>query len=131
MSEIVRSLLMGKIMAMDMAASPTPQRSPRGYNWLSVMELEPGMVTARPIFGNSGTQMTLHLATGSPLTASTIAQLVNKGVESVAVLQEPSPDRTSYTSSVIQYELRLHQIFGPQLSKDCRPLFDAMLADGP
>ena len=118
-------------LAMDIAASPTPQRSPRGYNWLSVMELEPGMVTARPVFGNSGMQMTMHLATGSPLTASTIAQLVNKGVECVAVLQDLPPDQTSDANSVDQYESRLRQIFGPQPSDDCRPLFDAMLADGP
>ncbi len=118
-------------LAMDIAASPVPERSPRGYDWLSVMELEPGMVTARPVFGNSGLQMTIHLATGSPLTASTIAQLVNKGVECVAVLQESPLDETSYANTVNQYESRLRQIFGPEPSEDCCPLFDAMLADGP
>ena len=120
-------------LAMETAASTAtaPQRSPRGYSWLSVMELEPGMITARPVFGNSGMQMTMHLATGSPLTASTIAQLVNKGVECVAVQQEAPPDQPSHANLVKQYEARLQQIFGPPPSEACRPLFDALLADGP
>ena len=64
-------------LAMETAASKAtaPQRSPRGYSWLSVMELEPGMITARPVFGNSGMQMTMHLATGSPLTALSLIHI--------------------------------------------------------
>ena len=89
------------------------------------------MVIARPVFGGPGIQVTIHLAIGSTITASTIAQLVNKGVECVAVLQDTQPDAAISASLVRQYESRLHQVFGPDPDENCRPLLDALLADGP
>lgn len=106
-------------------------RSPRGYHWIPTMDLEPGMVIARPVFGGPGIQVTIHLAVGSAITASTIEQLVNKGVECVAVLQDTKPDTATYADSVRQHESRLHEIFGPDPDENCRPLLDALLADGP
>lgn len=110
------------------AASTVP---PRGYCWIPTMELEPGMVIARPVFGGRGIQLTIHLAIGSTITANTIDQLINKGVECVAVLQSSPPDEAAYANIVSQYESRLHEIFGPDPDENCRPLLDALLADGP
>jgi len=118
-------------MDEDIPGSAASARPPRGYVWIPTMELEPGMVIARPVFGGPGMQVTIHLSVGSAITASTIAQLVNKGVECVAVLQDPQPDAATCANSVCQYESRLHQIFGPDPDENCRPLLDALLADGP
>ena len=95
------------------------------------MELAPGMVIARPVYGGSSISPTIHLAAGSAITASTISQLVNKGVECVAVLQESALDQAAYAAAVSQYESRLHEIFGPDPEENCRPLLAALLADGP
>jgi hypothetical protein len=95
------------------------------------MELEPGMVIARPVFGGPGMQLTIHLAVGNAITAGTIAQLVNKGVECVAVLQNTRPDAATYAEIVCRYDSRLHEIFGPDPDENCRPLLEALLADGP
>ena len=95
------------------------------------MDLEPGMVIARPVLGHSGMQVTMHLAVGSTISASTIAQLINKGVECAAVLQDAAPDEASCAELVAQYESRLHEIFGPDPDENCRPLLEALLADGP
>lgn len=95
------------------------------------MELEPGMVIARPVFGGPGNQLTIHLAIGSTITANTIEQLINKGVECIAVLQNAPPDEAAYANIVGQYESRLHEIFGPDPDENCRSLLDALLADGP
>ncbi len=89
------------------------------------------MVIARPVFGGSGMQMTIHLAVGSTITASTIAQLINRGVECVAVQQDAPLDEATYATLVGEYESRLHEIFGPVPDGNCRSLLDALLADGP
>lgn len=114
-----------------MPAAAESIRPVRDYCWIPTIELEPGMVIARPAFGGPGIRWTIHLAVGSVITASTIDQLVNKGVECVAVLQTPPPDEAAYANMVRQYESRLHEIFGPDPDENCRPLLDALLADGP
>ena len=118
-------------MGTDISNSEVVTRSPRSYCWTPTMNLEPGMVIARPVFGGPGIQVTIHLAVDSVLTASTIEQLVNKGVECVAVVQHSEPDDAAYADSVRLYEARLHEIFGPEPDENCRPLLDALLADGP
>lgn len=118
-------------MDADIPTSAAPARSPRGYCWIPTMDLEPGMVIARRVFAGPGGQVTINLAVGSVITASTIAQLVNKGVECIAVLQDTQPDSATYADLVRQYESRLHQIFGPDPDQNCRPLLDALLAYGP
>lgn len=95
------------------------------------MDLQPGMVVARPVFGGSGIKMTLHIAVGSAITANTIAQLINKGVECIAVRQDALPDPDEYAASVARYASRLQEIFGPAPNEDCRPLYEALLALGP
>lgn len=110
-----------------MAATATP----RGYSWLATMDLQPGMVIARPVVGTSGSRATMHLAIGSVITADTLAQLVNKGVECVAILDDHPPDPETYAGVVLRYEARLRQIFEPQPDDTCRPLFDALINNGP
>lgn len=102
-----------------------------GYSWVPTMELEPGMVLARRLFGGSRMRATIHLAEGSAVTASTIAQLVSKGVECVAVLQEELHDDATNDDIACRYEARLREIFGENPGEDCHPLFDALLAAGP
>ncbi len=114
-----------------MPTSTASIRSPRGYRWIPTMDLEPGMVIARSVFGRSGRQVTIHLAVGSAITASTIAQLVNKGVECVAILEDAGLDAAVHAQIVRQYASRLREIFGSEPDASCRPLLDALLADGP
>ncbi len=95
------------------------------------MKLEPGMVIARPVYGGSSMQATIHLAIGSGITASTIEQLINKGVECVAVEQDSAHDEAAYATLVARYQARLHQIFGAEPDENCRPLLEALLQDLP
>jgi hypothetical protein len=89
------------------------------------------MVLARPVLGGTGMHAALHLAAGSPVTAGTIAQLINKGIECVAVIQDNLPDAAAYAETVDRYEKRLREIFGPDPDPSCRALLAAMIADGP
>ena len=121
-------------VGQDEAAESVPTdgiRPPRGYCWMSTMDLEPGMVIARPVLSGSGGQSHIRLAVGSSITASTISQLVNKGVECVAVLQETSSDDAMFADLMLQYEGRLREIFGQNPDGNCAALFDALLAGGP
>lgn len=110
-----------------LAAPPVP----RGYCWIPIADVAPGMVIARPVYGGAGHQVTLHLAVGSSITSNTIAQLINKGVECVAVQQDNPPDAATYAALVAQHEARLHAIFGPTPDAHCQPLLAALIADGP
>jgi hypothetical protein len=74
---------------------------------------------------------TILLAAGSRITSSTIAQIINKGIESVAVQTSVRLSEEAYVASVAQYEARLHQIFGDSPDQDCTALFEALLAEGP
>lgn len=116
---------------MDTDVPPSAPRSSRGYHWVPTLELEPGMVIARPVLGHSGVRATILLAEGSAITASTIAQLINKAVECVAVRQDSPSDQDSYARLLSQYEARLHEIFGPDPDENCRPLLEVLIADGP
>jgi hypothetical protein len=111
--------------------SAITRQTPRGYCWVSTMSLELGMVIARPVVGGSGGRVTIRLAAGSEITASTISQFINKGVDCVAVVQEMLTDDTTHVAIVEQYELRLREIFGANPDEDCRPLLDALLEYGP
>ncbi len=101
------------------------------YCWVPIDRLTPGMVIARPVQGGHGNQVTLRIAVGSSVTTSTIAQLVNKGVECVAVLQDAAPDEAARAEAAARHEQRLAEIFGDQPNDACRRLRDALLACGP
>jgi len=95
------------------------------------MELEPGMVIARPVYGGSSMQAIIHLATGTTITANTIEQLINKRVECVAVVQDTKQDEKDLEKLVSEYKARLNEIFGPDPDENCRPLLEALLVDLP
>lgn len=95
------------------------------------MDLEPGQVVARPVFGRSGQQLSIHLAVGCLITASTISQLINKGVECVAVVRQVPVDDEAHAEHVRRYQARLDEIFGPAPDESCAALLAALRADGP
>lgn len=133
--DIEAESLDGESVSVAPAPEPTPPQgampAPRGYSWRATMDLEPGMVIARPVVGTSGSRATMHLAIGSVITADTLAQLVNKGVECVAILDDHPPDPEAYAGIVLRYEARLREIFEPEPDQTCRPLFDALIKNGP
>ena len=106
-------------------------RALRGYSWRPTSELEPGMVIARPIVGTAGRRATIHIAVGNAITANTIAQLVNKGVECVAIVDAAEADPDAHARALRRYETRLGEIFGPAPDESCRALYAALFADGP
>ena len=112
-------------------AQPLAPPTARGYSWQATMDLVPGMVIARPVVGTSGGRAAIHLAIGSVITANTIAQLVNKGVDCVAVVDADPPQAEIYAARVCRHEARLHEIFEPKPDETCRPLFEALIKNGP
>jgi hypothetical protein len=103
---------------------------PLQWQWLPTMEAMPGMVIARPVVGLSGVHETMYLAVGSAITAETIEQLVVKGVECIAVVQDKAIDVLIQAESVRQRESRLLEIFGAEPTEACRELMDALRAAG-
>jgi len=95
------------------------------------MRLEPGMIVAKPVTGGIGQQITIHLPAGALITASTIAQLVNKGVECVAVERAQTINGEAGARLVSQYESRLDEIFGLDPDENCRSLWEALRKDIP
>lgn len=89
------------------------------------------MVLAKPLVQGMGSTATSLLAAGSRVTASTIAQIINRGVECVAVQNKTRANEEASATCAVQYEARLHQIFGKRPDKDCQELLLALLAEGP
>lgn len=112
-------------------STAVPVRVPRNYCWIPTMDLEVGMVLARPVLSGTGMHASLHLAVGVQVTASTLAQLINKGIECVAVEVNSPPAPEIFAASVDRYEARLREIFGPDPDPHCQALLDALIADGP
>jgi hypothetical protein len=108
-------------------------KRPPTYRWIPTMDIEPGMVTARPIITGRENQVAIRIGVGSTITASTIAQLINKGVECIAIEADSSGllDEAEYAGQVKKYEVRLGEIFGTTPDENCRPLFDALIEMGP
>lgn len=127
-SEQPKTILESAPKSLPSAQAPP---TPLGYHWRAIMDVEPGMVVARPVVGTIGSRVTMHLAIGSVITADTIAQLMNKGVECVAVLDDVAQNPAIYAEIVIRYEARLREIFEPKPDETCRPLFDALIKIGP
>lgn len=103
------------------------------YRWVPTMDIEPGMVTARPIIAGGENRVAIRIGVGSTITASTIAQLINKGVECIAIVAESSSlqDEADYAEQAKKYEARLSEIFSTTPDANCRPLFDALIEMGP
>jgi hypothetical protein len=89
------------------------------------------MVTARPVVGLAGARETLFISIGSTMTASTIAQLMAKDVECVAVLDPLPPDCSDSSRTVALFQGRLKEIFGPAPDAACQALMDALVLAQP
>jgi len=96
--------------------------------WLPVEELRPGMILARPVSGRIGQRLTLWLPVGTLITENTIAQLINKGIECVAVIDDDPPTEEQYVKLLEAAQARLRTIFGDEARMDnaCRELFDQL-----
>lgn len=101
------------------------------YRWLPMMEVEPGMVIARPVLGMAGVLETMYVAIGATITASTIAQMMTKGVEYVAVLDPLPTEFSDDGRSIAEFETRLKVIFGKDPNSACRALMDALILARP
>ncbi len=111
--------------------TPPPSEQVGNHRWLPVTAVQQGMVTARPVVGLAGVLETMFIAVGSTITANTIEQMVNKGVECVAVF-DPVPASFSEASRVHdQFETRLHEIFGPEPDAACLALMNSLLLAQP
>jgi hypothetical protein len=85
------------------------------------------MVVARPVVGLTGVRETMYLAMGATITGETIAQMVVKGVECVAV-RDPSPASPDGDASARErFRARLDEIFQPAADAGCRALKDALM----
>lgn len=85
------------------------------------------MVIARPVVGLSGVMETMYLAVGSTLTANTIAQMVVKAVECVAVFDALPTEFSADGLVGARFDARLAEIFGPQPNEDCKNLMQALM----
>ena len=116
-------------MSPEPATETDPPQPP--HCWLTTLELKPGMVIARPIQALQGGQEVLYIGAGGDISESTIAQLIVKGVECVAVVDDSTPDPNILATALDRQERRLHEIFGPAMNEDCQALFDALRLAGP
>ncbi|OIQ63441.1 hypothetical protein GALL_550170 [mine drainage metagenome] len=114
-------------MPVDLLSPPT-QPPLRHYRWLPTLAIEPGQVVARPVVGLTGVQETMYVAVGSTLSASTIAQMVVKGVECVAVFEPSADGFADEQESPAGFETRLQEIFGPTPDAACLALMQAVIA---
>jgi hypothetical protein len=108
---------------------PGAQR--KSYCWLPVSELQAGMRVAKHVLRGINQGGPNLLAAGSEITANTIPQLFNKGVECVAVFLEKLPEEAAYQAQVDLFEARLHEVFGSSPRDDCRLLLEALMKEGP
>lgn len=117
---------MGAVMKDEQAHEPWEH-----FCWRAVTELQPGMVLARPARATQGSRATLLIGAGATLTESTIAQLLARGVECVAVY-EACPDAAEWAAIDAAYENRLQQIFGAEVADEaCAQLLAAVRQLGP
>ena len=101
------------------------------YRWLPTMSVQPGMVTARPVVGLFDARETMYVAVGSTITANTIAQMVAKGVECVAVFDVSARAELDGKALGTPFVKRLDEIFGPSPDAACMALRDALIAAEP
>ena len=99
--------------------------------WRLTIELKAGMVLAKPVVASSGGYATMSLGAGGALAEETIAQLLVKGIECVAVVNTDPPSEGDYAKEMRGYEERLRQIFEPAPNAHCEGLLNAMLQRGP
>ena len=101
------------------------------YCWRATLVLQPGMIIARPVTGLRGQRIVLQFAPGGRISVDTIAQLVAKGVECVAVFETAEAALVPDPGLVESYQTRLDEIFGQNPDQPCQELRAALLACGP
>lgn len=114
----------------DESASSPPEPRLRPV-WRTAMQLKAGMVLAKPVSAASGGYATMALSAGVSITDETIAQLIVKGIECVAVVHTDPPSETDYAAASDAYQARLQQIFGAAPNPHCQALLTALLQRGP
>lgn len=117
----------------DPPAAPVAAELPeptRPYRWLPTVAALPGMTVARPVVGHAGPLQTMYLAVGATITASTITQMLVKGVECVAAFDPPDLPPAD-AAAARAHEARLREIFGTEPATECLALRDALLQQGP
>lgn len=106
-----------------------------GHCWLPVELLRSGMIVARPVVGEIKGRVSIMFGEGLGLTAETIAQLMVKGVECVAVVDENPLSDEELLQRQRAYEARLRVIFGvgddSLQEHSLQALYEALLAMGP
>jgi hypothetical protein len=95
------------------------------------MDLKAGMVIAKTVSGAWGGYATMTLREGGVITDETIAQMIVKGIECVAVVNTNPPSEHDYAQAVQAYQARLLEIFGATPNAACQELLDAMRKRGP
>ena len=99
--------------------------------WRPTLELQAGMVIAKTVTASSGGYATMTLSAGGTIEDATIAQLIVKGVECVAVVNTAPPSEADYALATDHYQTRLQHIFGATPNPHCQALLDALLRRGP
>lgn len=103
--------------------------------WMSIEELAPGMVLARPVVSTQHRVLDFKLGAGTHLTDGMISQLSGRGVECVAVFDAHPLSPEEYDKLRAAHEERLLMIFranSPEaLPADRRPLYEALVKIGP
>ena len=102
--------------------------------WLTVEELVPGMVLARPVVVAARGVLAMKLGEGCELTASLISQMYARGIECVAIAIPPPEEDAAWLARCAAHAERLKLIFADGragIHPDCQPLYDLLLAQGP
>lgn len=102
--------------------------------WLTVEQLVPGMVLARPVVVAARGVLAMKLGEGCELTASLISQMYARGIECVAIAIPPPEEDAAWLARCAAHAERLKLIFADGQSgihPDCQPLYDLLLAQGP
>ena len=102
--------------------------------WLTVEQLVPGMVLARPVVVAARGVLAMKLGEGCELTASLISQMYARGIECVAIAIPPPEEDAAWLARCAAHAERLKLIFADGRSgihPDCQPLYDLLLAQGP
>ena len=101
--------------------------------WLTVEQLVPGMVLARPVVVAARGVLAMKLGEGCELTASLISQMYARGIECVAIAIPPPEEDEAWQARSAAYAQRLKLIFSDgqaPVHPDCQPLYDLLVSQG-
>ena len=101
--------------------------------WLTVEQLVPGMVLARPVVVAARGVLAMKLGEGCELTSSLISQMYARGIECVAIAIPPPDEDEAWQARGAAYAQRLKLIFSDAqapIHPDCQPLYDLLVSQG-